>query len=1297
MNINPHIIYSNDCLGDALPKINANLQSQDILTCNLLSRIETLDANLTDFANVSAYIDKQLIYLRDNFNKFNTAYSTASKLYPYWSAKQFTIYLPPHLFPPGITNLPEIIRTSYLNNNLSPSLYEDFTIINAIKTDFNKIKQPITTLNTDIKELSHTIYRYINVDKMWRYADTILCPVAPQAMLSTDTFNEFFNLQINKIEKINNKIKIELLCNLITEEGIENLSDNDLISWDWSIPSIDNNTIPISGYSIATYDNIQVKGVVNRAGEANLIVVEIDPPTFTQTPNTNIIHITSLLYSNKYTQTATVTAALIDVPDVSLFNIEYDIYEFIYPIGDASINTITRVYDLNKLYKFTIKPKINTKPHTSEYTIKWIIREGEDYTEYIGEELTFTLSKLGLTTVTCSVTVDSIVWGDVNNLRKTINFYLLEKSIEPIDFIVFGKTLWSPTRIDISPEEFYKYKPKPVSIRNKKNNTEFFYVSATPDIYDTYVWQVGSMLYKTTSSVSLLEIPYEEGLNNENGINIRLTAYNAYYPESNNTVYSYTSFGIQTNPITATTYSEHSNDFKKNPRLIDYGTYQLQFTTNTYNIDIASNSNTISINQTISSIDSLIYIVDGVVNYTLSSTHWVAGVSALPVNGVYDLFCLKTGDSTIPLQVDSSGCTDLILSACAVLNVNIDKDWQTVQQIVCASLLDETAENETGGNISSDQKITIFNHPRPTQTTTPSVTPTPGGTPPVTQTCTNTPTVTQTVTNTPTKTQTQTPSITPSSPIVSCPCRGVTLPPITMTGISVTDGSPAPALTYTPYTTYDKHSFVIRSFISTEYTNEEKEIIMDALDYWACVLKNTILPAQEQPEAVILGLDNTNIYTNPIKLIPNAGFVLFISKNTSAPAGFAGAASYFYSRSALSDQNQTYYRLPSMGYFWGASSYIESAKNNITPKRKSGLYYMILHEVAHTLGFGSVWHITAEDNTISRSLLVGYKDITDPGWNDPSWLEDYDGVSRGESLHANVYYTTDVDNTQSNTIHEPDVSSVVQGSGDWVLNMRGCAGRDRAINLNYPARSISKAVSAYNDCFGFTGSSRLTAIPVENFATESSGSFSAASFGCHWPEGTFIPWGDQRCAICTSSTPLPAPALQDELMTPQAEENNYDNPVSKITLGALEDIGWTVDYSLADDYYPLIHRIAYTPDLSKNELIVKKYNTGGYISPIIVPVAGLPDARVYQHLRAGMTYKIINETGDTLTFTESDAWGSTILAGTIFSSSEREFNFDVPIAPPWNQIKMPWKKTSPLRFIHMSTPSTTVKNVWIVY
>ena len=151
------------------------------------------------------------------------------------------------------------------------------------------------------------------------------------------------------------------------------------------------------------------------------------------------------------------------------------------------------------------------------------------------------------------------------------------------------------------------------------------------------------------------------------------------------------------------------------------------------------------------------------------------------------------------------------------------------------------------------------------------------------------------------------------------------------------------------------------------------------------------------------------------------------------------------------------------------------------------------------------------------------------------------------------------------------------------------------------------------------------------------------SYGSHWAEGTAS--GDSRQYY--GNTYPGAPALQDELMTPFGE-GAFDTPISKITLGAMSDLGWIVDTDQADNYEPLVHVIRY--DSTNTYFEVKKNNFGGYKRAW----AGGGSYTVFSQLRRGLTYRLYNDAGEALTIKTSG--GSIITDGvSVGSLSGRDY------------------------------------------
>ena len=108
----------------------------------------------------------------------------------------------------------------------------------------------------------------------------------------------------------------------------------------------------------------------------------------------------------------------------------------------------------------------------------------------------------------------------------------------------------------------------------------------------------------------------------------------------------------------------------------------------------------------------------------------------------------------------------------------------------------------------------------------------------------------------------------------------------------------------------------------------------------------------------------------------------------------------------------------------------------------------------------------------------------------------------------------------------------------------------------------ANAVREYNRIFGLTG----TSLPVENLTASVPGSPFDGSYGVHWRNSVF----------------------QTELMTSTSESAGVAMPLSSITVGAMQDLGYQVNYSAADVYSPP----SLSPTWSVSDMNVAEGNSG---------------------------------------------------------------------------------------------------------
>jgi hypothetical protein len=354
--------------------------------------------------------------------------------------------------------------------------------------------------------------------------------------------------------------------------------------------------------------------------------------------------------------------------------------------------------------------------------------------------------------------------------------------------------------------------------------------------------------------------------------------------------------------------------------------------------------------------------------------------------------------------------------------------------------------------------------------------------------------------------------------------------------------------------------------------------ILKAIDFWSAALSGTHASPVEWDGTLFTGRFDTfnlpiyddfkDVAISPGQTsVSNNGLVLYI-EGSNADNGVLGYAGLSYLRFAAGpdDPYGTDSLMPSEAYLAFNTFYVDNTLTP-TPKGLTENYYVILHEIGHTLGLGTMWHYydaAYNDPTygpqpalIYRSLIVGAGDTATTTLN------------LGPS--ANFFYsTTNINRTELDTGKHTTIGTNSANIGD--------ADYTDAFNGFSDVTGPSKAVNEYAAAYDFN----LTAIPVENGR-------GFGSIGSHFEEGwnSDATYGTDDRTYYGNSAPG-APGLEDELMTPQSEGNGIDLVPSRITFGALEDLGYTVNYDMATDYQPLLHRVVYNGNPNE-QLRINKY------------------------------------------------------------------------------------------------------------
>lgn len=364
---------------------------------------------------------------------------------------------------------------------------------------------------------------------------------------------------------------------------------------------------------------------------------------------------------------------------------------------------------------------------------------------------------------------------------------------------------------------------------------------------------------------------------------------------------------------------------------------------------------------------------------------------------------------------------------------------------------------------------------------------------------------------------------------------------------------------------------------------ETTSSMVSALDRWGQILDGSLFNTRVEASTMY----NGDVYVpNPLSGVANTTMAIYISSfyansgDLGNTLGYAGIS--FKRRGSEVGTNQ--YNIPYRGFMAFNTYYTAGDVNTNTAGGKNAFYYTALHEIGHTLGIGTNW-FDVNGSTLLQGFIVGAGD------NTPNPL--------GIGLSANFFYSLSSNSNRLNTqIGKPTTFNNTTryiGDADFIF----------PYSANSSVGPTSRAVSAYNILF----STNLTAIPVEN----GSSSAGFGSIGSHWEEGYGAgSWGTDNRNYYGISAPG-APGLNDELMTPQAE-GIYDTPLSTVTIGALQDLGYTVNYSYADTYNPTTYNIYSNGSTSP-------FNIGFYGNIYSVPGwTSATNSGKWIVLRRGLTY-----------------------------------------------------------------------------
>ena len=113
-----------------------------------------------------------------------------------------------------------------------------------------------------------------------------------------------------------------------------------------------------------------------------------------------------------------------------------------------------------------------------------------------------------------------------------------------------------------------------------------------------------------------------------------------------------------------------------------------------------------------------------------------------------------------------------------------------------------------------------------------------------------------------------------------------------------------------------------------------------------------------------------------------------------------------------------------------------------------------------------------------------------------------------------------------------------------VLGIGSLWGVKNLLNLTDVSNPLYVGVNGLREYRALAGSTTVTGVPAENMTAGAPGTPGDGSYGGHWRESVF----------------------HNELMTSVAERAGTSMPISRLTIGSLQDLGYTVNYAAADPY-----------------------------------------------------------------------------------------------------------------------------------
>ena len=526
-----------------------------------------------------------------------------------------------------------------------------------------------------------------------------------------DIFSEkrFIIGSYNGLQNLNSVRTISLTAGVPVSNKIYNIPNNNSIFWSWNYDGV-NDTENQKITAVKTDGSIYTIGEFGLASNLSAITFYIEPAKNDFSP---ILHNLNITVQNTSIE-GSISIKVDEFPSEANFNTEFYVYyrdllskEILYT---ANSEVLTRPLDTTSKYFFKANDQILNQ--TQNTTLYWNVSDSVGYTSTLSGASSFyyNINTARETLITLSA-IESIAagWVSAHNIKQSLTIYSLPiaEFQKPLKFNIYSEFFWnSGKNLTIADQNNYTLSVSPTAYLNKTSDTYGFWVSANKINFDKYIYSVDTF---KTSSIALLNIPYNTDLVSTTGLTVYLTAFGKEFPENNGLFYSMSGTnGLFTSifDITAKTFPFNitpltvDNKFQRSPTLVPYTSCTFTFSAAQTNIDIGTNLY-VSIVQKISTIplESPTQPNGGTITYTLSSTYWTSNKTIAAIDGTYNLFRLSVGDPSVELTISEREKTPLYLTALASIDKKIptttfdnyptysgNKDlWNTISEKVTSS------------------------------------------------------------------------------------------------------------------------------------------------------------------------------------------------------------------------------------------------------------------------------------------------------------------------------------------------------------------------------------------------------------------------------------------------------------------------------------------------------------------------------------------------------------------------------------------------------------------------------------